>query len=212
MEYNFIIFILSIHIKHPMRNIILSVLILLNFSSCITYQYFTIDSSQLQKDDQKVFATENDTLRLTYSFSGGGGPVTIAIFNKTDQPLFINWSKSAFIRSDTSYSLFGSNSVFAGSAVGNRYGITQLTGTVNVQPASEFIPPQTKISRTTINLDRSAALRIAIPDTCKKQLLTTQDGALESYFLATYNEVQSPIRLKSYLTFTIGQGTGTEFI
>jgi hypothetical protein len=195
-----------------MRNFILPLLAMLTLSSCFTYQYFTVDSSQLQKDDQKMFTMENDTLRLTYSFSGIGGQLAITVFNKTTQPLFINWAKSVLIRNDQSYSLYGTNSAFAGSATSTGYGTANLTGTVNVSPGMEFIPPQTKIARTTIELDQAgASVRTAMPDTAHKQRTTLKDGAIESYLMASYNEAQSPVRWKSYLTFVIGQGAGAEF-
>jgi hypothetical protein len=195
-----------------MRNFILPLLAMLTFSSCITYQYFTVDSSQLQKDDQKVFTMENDTMRLTYTFSGNGGQVAITVFNKTTQPFFINWAKSVLIRNDQSFSLYGTNSAFAGSATSTGYGTANLTGAVNVSPGMEFIPPQTKIARSTIVLDQAgASVRTGMPDTARKQRVTLKDGAVESYLIASYNEAQSPVRWKSYLTFAIGQGAGTEF-
>jgi hypothetical protein len=195
-----------------MRNLILPVLLILSLNSCVTYQYLTVDSSELQKDDQKQLITENDTLRLTYGFSGGGGPVTITAFNKTSQPLFINWSKSAIIRDGQSFSLYGANSAFVGSATPTGTGTADLTGTVSVPPGMEFIPPQTKITRSTVYLNQTGgSTRAIMPDTVKKQIYTFTDGAEESYHQVTYNETQSPVRWKSYLTFVIGSGSGTEF-
>jgi hypothetical protein len=76
----------------------------------------------------------------------------------------------------------------------------------------EFIPPQTKLTRSTIVLDQAgASVRTAMPDTARKQKITLKDGAVESYHIASYNEVQAPVRWKSYLTFVIGQGAGAEF-
>jgi len=54
-------------------------LAMLLFSSCVTYQYFTVDSSQLPKDDRQSFVVDNDTMQLTYGFSGAGGDVTITV-------------------------------------------------------------------------------------------------------------------------------------
>jgi hypothetical protein len=195
-----------------MRNPILPVLLVLSLSSCVTYQYLTVDSSELQKDDQKQLITENDTLRLIYGFSGGGGPVTITAFNKTNQPMFINWAKSAIIRDGQSFSLYGANSAFVGSATPTGTGTADLTGTVSVPPGTEFIPPQTKITRSTVYLNQTGgSTRTIMPDTVKKQRYTLPDGAVESYFQVSYAETQSPVRWKSYLTFVTGSGSGTEF-
>lgn len=195
-----------------MRNLILPVLLILGLSSCGTYQYLTVDSSELQKDDQKQLTAENDTLRVSYSFSGGGGPVTITAFNKTNQPMFINWAKSAIIRDGRSYSLYGTNSAFVGSASRTGAGTADLTGTVSVPPGMEFIPPQTKITRSTVYLNQTGgSTRTIMPDTVKKQKYRFRDGGAEGYFPMSYNEAHSPVRWKSYLTFVIGPGTGAEF-
>lgn len=69
-----------------MRHIILPVLIVLTFGACSPYQYLTLDSTQLPKNDKKQFVWENDTLRLSYDFSGSGGPMSVNIYNKSTQP------------------------------------------------------------------------------------------------------------------------------
>lgn len=44
-----------------------------------TFQYATINSPDIVKNDQQEFVVENDSLRLTYDFSGKNGPVHISI-------------------------------------------------------------------------------------------------------------------------------------
>ena len=195
-----------------MSKALVPVLILLLFSSCVTYQYFTVDSLQVPKDAQQSFSLENDTMRLTYSFASAGGAMTVTVFNKTSQPLFINWSKSALICNDQSYSLAQGNSSFVASSVRTGYGVADLAGTVNVNPTLEIIPAQTKVSRTPINLNVTLPLlRIAMPDSSQKQQLHLDDGGVLSYWTLATDETHSPLRMKTYLTFVIGPGNGTEF-
>ena len=99
-------------------------LILLSFSSCVSYQYLTLNSPEMPKNDKKEFSWENDTMRLTYNFHGEGGPITMTVFNKTDKPLFVNWKKSSLIRGGESFSLLD-HSVqitggYSGSSTGGR--------------------------------------------------------------------------------------------
>ena len=196
-----------------MSRLILPILTMLLLSSCASYQYFTIDSSQLPKNDQQGFVMENDTMQLSYSFTGSGGPLTITVLNKTDQPLMIDWNKSSLICNDQSYLLAQTSSTFTASAVGNKTGITALTGTVSVVPASEIVPAKTKVSRPTIDLDWTLVPgKIILPDTASKQVTQAPDGSLISYKGVSVDENQSPLRLKSYITFTIGPGAGTEFV
>ena len=197
-----------------MPKLLLPLLIVLFFSSCTTYQYFTVDSVQLPKDDKQSFIAENDTMRLTYSFSGPGGLVTIAVFNKTAQTLTINWNRSALICNGQSFPLSQTNSTFtASSSYIHGSGSVTLSGTVSVVPGSEVIPVQSKINQDVLSIVTSLpTLRMIVPDTTRKQRISTDNSTEISYKLATVDENSSPLRMKSYLTFSIGQNPATEFV
>src|SRR5882757_9786989 len=111
-------------------------LILLAFSSCTSYQYLTLDSPEVQKNDKKEFSWQNDTLRLTYNFHGEGGPVSLTVFNKTDKPLYVNWKKSALIRDSQAISLFKSNVQIGGNVVSYSYGGKYFRATTGSLSAS----------------------------------------------------------------------------
>ena len=196
-----------------MPKLLLPVLSLMLFSSCATYQYFTVDSSQLPKNDQQSFVMDNDTMQLSYSFTGSGGPLTITVLNKTDQPLVINWNKSALICNDQSYPLAQTNSTFTATTTGGRTGVTALAGTVTVNPGMEIVPAKTKVTRLTIGLDQTLAPgKMIVPDTASKHLAEAPDGSLISYKDVSVDEIGSPLKLRSYITFQIGPGNGTEFV
>ena len=196
-----------------MPKILFPALTLLFLSSCVTYQYFTVDSSQLPKNDQQAFVMDNDTMQLSYSFTGSGGPLTITVLNKTDQPLVIDWNKSSLICNDQSYLLAQTNSTFAASTVNSRYGVTALSGTVSLTPGMEIVPAKTKVTRSTIDLDQTLAPgKMVIPDTASKRLAQAPDGSQISYKGVNVDESGSPLKLRSYITFQIGSGNGTEFV
>src|SRR5262245_26745583 len=65
-----------------------------------TYQYSTISSPDLVKNDRNEFVVENDSLKLVYSFNGKNGPVHITIQNKLTVPVYIDWQRSAIIVRD----------------------------------------------------------------------------------------------------------------
>jgi hypothetical protein len=199
--------------KNTVMPKLLPIVAILLLSSCASYQYFTVDSSQLPKNDQQYFVMDNDTMQLSYSFAGSGGPLTITVLNKTDQPLVVDWNRSALICNDQSYGLAQTNSTFAASTTGTRYTMTSVSGTVTVNPGMEMIPPKTKITRATVDLDQTLTPgKMILSDTARKHILQAPDGSLISYKQMQVEESQSPIRLKSYITFTIGQGTGTSFV
>jgi len=197
-----------------MPKLLLPVLSLMLFTSCTTYQYITVESTQLSKDDKQSFVADNDTMRLTYSFSGPGGLVTIGIFNKTGQTLTIDWNKSALICNGESFPLAQTNSTFTSSSFyGRGNGSLTLSGTVSVVPGAEIIPVQSKINQNVLTLvAANPQFRMIVPDSTRKQRITTDDAPKMSYKLATADENSSPLRMKSYLTFSIGQNPATEFV
>jgi hypothetical protein len=197
-----------------MPKLILPILIILFFSSCFTYQYFAVESAQLTKDDHRSFVADTDTMQITYSFGGSGGPLLITVLNKTNQPLMINWNKSALICNDRSFPLTQSGSTFTASGyIGRYYGPTSLTGTVNVVPGEQVIPPQTKITQTVLILNVALPqFKVALPDTTHQQHVMLDNANQVSFKTVAVDESQSPLRMKSYLTFTIGQGSGVEFV
>jgi hypothetical protein len=65
-------------------------------SGCSKFQYVFIDS-HLQQNEKKEFITENDTVMIKYSFAGKDFPITLTIFNKLNQPLYIDWDRSVVV-------------------------------------------------------------------------------------------------------------------
>ena len=63
---------------------------------CSKYQYAFI-SSHLYQNDKKEFINENDTVLIKYTFSGENFPITLTIYNKLQQPLYIDWERSVVI-------------------------------------------------------------------------------------------------------------------
>src|ERR1700755_984530 len=86
-----------------MRPLLLFILLTSLISSCIQYQYVTIDGSGDRTDAQEFFE-ENDSVRIQYNFNGPDAPVNVIIDNKTDAPIYIDWSRSALIINDKAIS------------------------------------------------------------------------------------------------------------
>ncbi|GAB3960713.1 hypothetical protein GCM10028805_58520 [Spirosoma harenae] len=72
----------------------LSLLSLMLLTSCTNsfYHVSTLESEQVNLVD-KDFVFENEHLKLVYNFWEEGGRMRFLVFNKTDQPLYIDWSK-----------------------------------------------------------------------------------------------------------------------
>jgi hypothetical protein len=202
-----------------MRHLLLPLLIVLTVGACTPYQYLTLDSSQLHKNDQKQFVWENDTLRLSYDFSGPYGPMNVSIYNKTPQPLYVNWKKSALIRDERSFSLYDNNVIvntqtnYYATRVG-RLSVGSSTGTsaFSMPEGMDFIAPGSGISKNLLRIGQSGGLRSYVSDSLPTERVTGADGVyVARYKRLTFNEDQSPVRFKSYITFTLGAENSPEF-
>jgi hypothetical protein len=202
-----------------MHRLILPAVFVLLMSACSTYQYMTVDSPQMKKDDHSPLTFENDTLKMTYRISGKGGPVELDIYNKTNQPLYVNWKKSAFIHNDLTTSLFNNNITMIGRPPIAAYRTGQITPTegryasgLSVPEGIDFIPPASGISKALPNLSRLGILETDLLDTLPQKKLIAADGLnYTRYRQRTYGEDQSPVRFRCYITFSIGSNNGQEF-
>ncbi|GAB2602202.1 hypothetical protein [Spirosoma areae] len=80
---------------------LLSVLFLVLALGC-TNSYYHVASVQSEQVSfsGKDLVFENEHLKVVYNFWEQGGRMRFLLFNKTDQPLYIDWSKSFLMRND----------------------------------------------------------------------------------------------------------------
>jgi hypothetical protein len=201
-----------------MRYLLLSLLVILVFGSCASYQYLTLNSTEITKNDRKEFNWENDTMRLVYNFHGEGGPMTITVYNKTDKPLFVNWKKSAFITDGHATSLFNPNVQVTGQVATTsiRSGIatasySNLTASFDLPQGTDLIPPVSDISKSLGAIwDARFAVRLD-EDSARRQKVTDVYGVTDKFKRFSFEESGSPIQFKCYLTFALGNTSVQEF-
>jgi hypothetical protein len=188
---------------------------LLAFSSCRTYQYYTLDSPEVPKNNKGEINWENDTLRLQYGYAGEGGPVWVSIHNKTDKPLYINWKKSAFIKGSFANSLFNSNTPFSASFVGSRGYITSsgsVAGSFQLPDGMDFVPPGSGIARRlSQNVQESSVDPSKINGKPRLLKQRRQDGGIDKQTDYAFDQAASPLQFKLYLTFVMGNSDASEF-
>jgi hypothetical protein len=180
----------------------------------------TLSSPGLNKNDKKQFVMENDTMRLTYDFNGKGGPMSVNIYNKSTQPLYVNWKKSALIRDEHSISLFDRNVNFTASSSSATYRFGRyasattgnMAGSFTMPEGVDFIPPGSSISKGLLVVTRPGDIAMVVPDSVTKKSLagSTGYGAFKYQELG-FDENISPLRFKCYLTFVLGNNESQEF-
>ena len=144
--------------------------LLLGLSACSSYYYSMLNSNDPvgEKNERGDFVQENDTVRISYRFWGENAPVTITIYNKLDEPLYVDWGRSALIIDDVATtddpkvaSVRGEcSNVASGSSFhwsdrsssGWSYSEGSFSGDVSLPKGVEFIPPHSKLVNTPLDV------------------------------------------------------------
>jgi hypothetical protein len=194
-----------------MREFLPFILLIIFISSCSHYQYVTIDASDLKRTDKQEFVEENDSVRIQYSFDGPDAPINLIVENKTDAPIFIDWSRSALIINDKAISYMSNvvpiEGTFNGSAISWNHGdyavsSGSISATATLPANISFIPPKSYINKTPMSVTNQL---MTAPDSAfHTERITLYDGYIVKVRHAVFTEQSSPLRFKSYLTITFG--------
>lgn len=168
-----------------------------------TYQYATL-SSAIKKENQHEFYIENDTVRISYDFSGKEGPVNVTVYNKLSIPLYVDWTKSALIVGNTRKSYTNENVALQAELNGSEtrwLSSTSQTATINgtltPNKLSGFIPPKSQAQETLLTLKPKL---FPLPTAADKKPRKMEEGTIVEF--TTYSYEQSPFIFRSYLTLS----------
>jgi hypothetical protein len=187
--------------------------ILLICTSCHRYQYTTISSSNIERNEKNEFVAENDSLKLVYNFSGHQGPINITVENKLSVPVYIDWQRSDIIVNGKAVSFAPGemkiNGEFNGSSYNigrSNYGVTsgQINATASLPPTMGFIPPKALLNKLPMCL--TLRYNESLEDTAwHKMKYTPVEGVTVAVKKATFTEANSPFRFRSYITYMVGE-------
>lgn len=165
--------------------IFLLLVVITGFSSCTTYYYSVLSSTDRYVDRSLDgdFIQEDDTVCIVYSFYGEDAPVKITIYNKLNEPLFVDWKRSAIIIDDEATSYY--------------------TGIVspdsNYPSGMDVIYPQAMIRHQPLTLANFSFHKI--PDnTYRKSKYVKDNSEIATIQTKEYTEEDSPLYFRSYLT------------
>ena len=161
---------------------------------------------------------DNDTLTLRYNFSSERGQMRILVVNKLNQPLYIDWKRSAFIigqdKLDYWYDIADVNltgSSFSGRY--SRYTIGSITGTISKEDPISFIPPKTKIDKQQFVVFPNGTLRLPGTAEIVQEKSKTNPSSKKPVPVSVFNysAEQSPLQFRNYLTFSTDKDFKNEF-
>lgn len=189
-----------------MKKILYQLIILISLTSCgSTYFYSTLnsESENTWKDDDGYFITEVDSLDVIHSFKGENAPIMITVFNKSNQPVYIDWSRSAVIIDGVANSYNGS-AVPLESAILNAEDELLSTRTNLDVPLSipnnvTFIPPFSSIDYQTLSLANFSFEKIDNKE-YQNRKMGNKKGHSSTVKMLNFSISDSPLRFRSYLT------------
>lgn len=196
-----------------MKKVFYFLLICLVCSSCSsTFFFTTVDSPSryTEKVENGDFLTETDDLWIAYCFKGANGPIRITIFNKQNEPLYIDWARSALIIKDVAYTYAGEEFKFSSFKEGFSDVITQSRyrsgvyakelgerGTFLSQNVG-VVPPKSMISEIVTYLNPSFGQ--INKKGYKEDEMEIRNGKRVTVNKVDFTETNSPIRFNNYLT------------
>jgi hypothetical protein len=196
------------------KSLPLAVIPLLFFVSCATttFQYSTINSPDLVKNDRHEFVVENDSLKVIYNFFGKSGPIHISIQNKMGVPVYIDWQRSAIIVNGKVKPYATSEMKIEGSFEGSSYNFRNSGYSVNggqlqakavLPPTIDFIPPRAIINKNPMYV---SGFNGRIPDTAFHKLkYAVAEGVTVKVKKATFTEATTPLGFRSFITYMVGE-------
>lgn len=198
--------------------------LLMGLSSCSNYFYTTLNSNDRigSYDENKDYVLENDSVIVSYCFYGEDAPVTIRIYNKLDEPLYVDWQRSALIVGDMATSFYKENVPIRGVTQSNSqsssyrwgHGWTDtyssssgsFSGEMVVPRGTEFIPPKSKIEASLLKLEK-----LPFKELPKEIFATQRFARLNNQVIdlksATFTEEDTPLRFRIYLSLFTGKET-----
>lgn len=189
-----------------MRLIILFILPIL-LISCSRYQYLKVQPVLDSVTSEGDIIFENDSVKVSYDFYGGNGPLKVTVFNKLTEGLIIDWSKSALILGEQARS-FSEPVLEISGEVSRLRGVqhtASLQATAEGKETSVFLPPQSSTMRTGLMLVKGDFFPLA-----KKPAKSYKAGPASSNTrLYLFDHEKSPLVFRIYLTVSSGNGQST---
>lgn len=173
-------------------------------SGCRQYQYIGLKEQAPQNPTS--FVSENDTVKVTYEFTGNDCPVTITVYNKLAKPIYIDWSQSSVILNGNRTALWSNNAVISGSS-----NSIQLKWSKNISTSSgdfqgvmykdeqvSFLPPNSYIRVTRVHL-RNTFFKDLNKNSASDVTLATETGG-ESVRMFSFSHNDSPMKFRIFLS------------
>lgn len=205
-----------------MKRYISFILLAIGLTSCSSTYFYTFmhttDERVVQNENQD-FVIENNNLWLSYSFNGESAPMQITIFNKGNDPIAVDWSKSALIINNIAYNYEGKRlqGNIESPIKTQDYNYPQLFDnewytkpSTNLSKQISYIPPNSMISHIPIKFEN-----LNFDSINKKEYSKEEFGDKKENTVVVkrkkFTREDSPLSFHSYLTILDSQNQATVY-
>lgn len=170
------------------------------FTSCTSYYYSVLDSKDpyTQKTNRGEFVVGGDSLFIVFNFSGENAPINIAIHNKMSQPVFIDWRHSGISLNNEVKATFRKQIKIQG--VGNDAANVDYDRFQTDPSGMTYIEPYSVLDTKIIEFAGFPYDKLDNDAFKDRHINRTKDGAEKEFKAITYDETNTPLFFKVYLT------------
>jgi hypothetical protein len=186
-----------------------------------SYQVLETKSDKVSWEED-AFIYEDEMMLISYDFWGENGNMVFTVFNKTDKPLYLDWSKSSLIKGSKSFKYWKDIAISNGVMQGISYDswfyanidlrrIKARISIVETKPEKvSFIEPSTMIGRRFSPIWESVEI-IYADNEFDEERNSSKPEKLAKVYSKTFDKDSSPLQFRNYLTFAFDQNFTTEF-
>jgi hypothetical protein len=179
-------------------------------------------SSNTLKPKKNMFCYENDTVKVLYDFWSQQGLIKFEIFNKTKQPIYVDWKKSSYISNKFKLNYYRdgetiesksllANYYFKPNYTPNEIAMGSTSSIVTKDERITFIPPNSKIQKAQFYILPISRLNMS-PSTFFYETERNDNPTKKTIiYIQNYTEENSPIAFRNFLTFSFDESFKTEF-
>jgi hypothetical protein len=194
-------------------NLIAPAMLLLSLMSCSKYYINTMSSSNLLKDEKTgEFQYDNDSVKISYAFTGKDAGLRIKVYNKLPVPLFVDWTRSALIFQGKATAFLPDKANLSGDISTTTWDKTvptttesTLNGTIQIPKEVSFIPPNSSVEKSAKLMESN--IFKDVPDSLyrDREELFSNDGQIKVK-VGKFDHSNSPLSFRSYLTLYTQDG------
>jgi hypothetical protein len=195
-------------------------------SGCKSYiQVFETKATNAEKEGE-FYVYETDTLKITYAFWAKKGILSFAVYNKLDEPIYIDWKKSSYIDNSNKLNYWVDEEIsksasyyggyfYSGPLLKPGFSINKGVGTVSGSKIKAeritFIPPKANYYRSQFHLLPISHYKFDIDAEYTDTIRNDKPKKTTRVYHKEFTKQNSPLVFRNFLAFSLTEDFENEF-